>query len=70
MDAATSTNARSRNRKEQINDGMNRINSARNRVDTKGSVKKSGITATQNREIECSEDDSAVSMTCAILLSQ
>lgn len=62
VDTATSTNARSRNRKEQINDGMNRINSARNRVDTKGSVKKSGITATQNRETECSEDDSAFSM--------
>ncbi|XP_073029156.1 uncharacterized protein [Primulina eburnea] len=59
VDTATSTNARSRNRKEQINDGMNRINSARNRVDTKGSVKKSGIIATQNRETECSDDDSA-----------
>ncbi|XP_075477253.1 uncharacterized protein LOC142518376 isoform X3 [Primulina tabacum] len=61
VDTATSTNARSRNRKEQINDGMNRINSARNRVDTKGSVKKSGIIATQNRETECSDDDSAFS---------
>ncbi|XP_073126883.1 uncharacterized protein [Henckelia pumila] len=66
-DTATSTNARSGNKKEQIGDGTNRINSARNRVDTRGSVKNSGITATQNREIWCSEDDSAFSMKISLL---
>ncbi|KZV54429.1 hypothetical protein F511_09744 [Dorcoceras hygrometricum] len=62
MDGAASTNARSRNKRERISDGTNRIISARNKVDTKGSVKNPGITANQKRETECSEDESALSM--------